>query len=69
VIFGSCVEVETDYLHNAYHLESTIGQPSPNHKCKFASQTQNYWSRDQQGYTEWQGKLAQAVEACRDRGS
>ena len=26
---------------------------------EFASQQQNYWSRDQQGHSEWQGRLAQ----------
>jgi conjugative relaxase-like TrwC/TraI family protein len=29
------------------------------HEREFASQKQNYWSRDQQGYSEWQGKLAE----------
>jgi hypothetical protein len=29
------------------------------HDRKFASQKQNYWSRDQQGHSEWQGTLAQ----------
>src|SRR5579871_3140986 len=29
------------------------------HEREFASQKQNYWSRDQQGHSEWQGKLAQ----------
>ena len=39
------------------------------HAREFASQQQNYWSRDQQGHSEWQGRLAQkwnlsgAVEA------
>ncbi len=28
------------------------------HKEEFASRQQNYWSRDQQGHSEWQGKLA-----------
>ncbi len=28
------------------------------HAKEFASQQQNYWSRDQQGHSEWQGKLA-----------
>src|SRR5215469_17521146 len=28
------------------------------HEREFASQQQNYWSRDQQGHSEWQGKLA-----------
>ncbi len=29
------------------------------HAREFASQQQNYWSRDQQGHSEWQGRLAQ----------
>jgi conjugative relaxase-like TrwC/TraI family protein len=29
------------------------------HEREFASQAQNYWSRDQQGHSEWQGKLAE----------
>src|SRR5580658_2487418 len=28
------------------------------HVREFASQEQNYWSRDQQGHSEWQGRLA-----------
>jgi len=28
------------------------------HAREFASKEQNYWSRDQQGYSQWQGKLA-----------
>ena len=28
------------------------------HAKEFASQQQNYWSRDQQGHSEWQGRLA-----------
>jgi conjugative relaxase-like TrwC/TraI family protein len=39
------------------------------HAREFAAQEQNYWSRDQQGHSEWQGRLAEqrkltgAVEA------
>src|SRR5215472_16875153 len=29
------------------------------HEREFTSQKQNYWSRDQQGHSEWQGKLAE----------
>jgi conjugative relaxase-like TrwC/TraI family protein len=29
------------------------------HDREFASEKQNYWSRDQQGHSEWQGKLAE----------
>ena len=30
------------------------------HEREFASSEQNYWSRDQQGHSEWQGKLAES---------
>src|SRR5450631_3019854 len=29
------------------------------HAREFAAEEQNYWSRDQQGHTEWQGRLAE----------
>jgi conjugative relaxase-like TrwC/TraI family protein len=29
------------------------------HQREFASEKQNYWSRDQRGHSEWQGKLAE----------
>ncbi len=29
------------------------------HACEFTSEKQNYWSQDQQGHSEWQGKLAE----------
>ncbi len=29
------------------------------HEREFASERQNYWSREQQGHSEWQGKLAE----------
>ncbi|MGO9402180.1 MAG: MobF family relaxase, partial [Terriglobales bacterium] len=29
------------------------------HAREFAAQAQNYWSRDQQGHSEWQGRLAE----------
>ena len=29
------------------------------HEREFASERQNYWSRDQHGHSEWQGKLAE----------
>src|SRR5260370_12387205 len=35
------------------------GQSRMYHAREFASQEQNYWSRDQQGHSEWQGRLAQ----------
>ena len=28
------------------------------HVKEFASQQQNYWTRNQQGHSEWQGRLA-----------
>jgi len=36
----------------------SAGQARTYHAREFASQEQNYWSRDQQGHSEWQGKLA-----------
>ena len=35
------------------------GQARTYHAREFAAQGQNYWSRDQQGHSEWQGKLAE----------
>ena len=32
------------------------------HEREFASEKQNYWSRDQQGHSEWQGRLAEQWE-------
>jgi conjugative relaxase-like TrwC/TraI family protein len=37
----------------------SAGQAQTYHAREFASQEQNYWSRDQQGHSEWQGRLAQ----------
>ncbi|MDR3798433.1 MAG: MobF family relaxase [Terracidiphilus sp.] len=36
----------------------SAGQARTYHAREFASQEQNYWSRDQQGHSEWQGRLA-----------
>ena len=36
----------------------SAGQARTSHAREFASEKQNYWSRDQQGHSEWQGKLA-----------
>jgi conjugative relaxase-like TrwC/TraI family protein len=36
----------------------SAGQARTYHAREFASSEQNYWSRDQQGHSEWQGKLA-----------
>ena len=35
------------------------GQARTYHAREFAAKEANYWSRDQQGHSEWQGKLAQ----------
>lgn len=35
----------------------SAGQVRTYHEREFASERQNYWSRDQQGYSEWQGQL------------
>ena len=37
----------------------SAGQARMYHAREFASEQQNYWSRDQQGHSEWQGRLAQ----------
>ena len=37
----------------------SAGQARTYHAREFAAQGQNYWSRDQQGHSEWQGRLAQ----------
>src|SRR6202048_3371598 len=37
----------------------SAGQARTYHAREFASEEQNYWSRGQQGHTEWQGKLAE----------
>ena len=34
------------------------GQARTYHAREFAAKEANYWSRDQQGHSEWQGKLA-----------
>jgi conjugative relaxase-like TrwC/TraI family protein len=36
----------------------SAGQARTYHAREFTSERQNYWSRDQQGYSEWQGGLA-----------
>ncbi len=36
----------------------SAGQVRTYHQREFASERQNYWSRDQQGHSEWQGQLA-----------
>jgi conjugative relaxase-like TrwC/TraI family protein len=36
----------------------SAGQARTYHAREFTSEKQNYWSRDQQGHSEWQGKLA-----------
>ena len=37
----------------------SAGQARTYHAREFTSERQNYWSRDQQGHSEWQGRLAQ----------
>ena len=37
----------------------SAGQARTYHSREFTSEKQNYWSRDQQAHSEWQGKLAQ----------
>jgi len=37
----------------------SAGQARTYHAREFASERQNYWSRDQQGFSEWQGRLAE----------
>ncbi len=42
------------------HLQSIIGRTARTyHAREFVSEKQNYWSRDAQVYSEWQGRLAQ----------
>src|SRR5665213_96165 len=36
----------------------SAGQVRTYHEREFASEQQNYWSRDQQGHSEWRGELA-----------
>jgi conjugative relaxase-like TrwC/TraI family protein len=36
----------------------SAGQVRSYHEREFASERQNYWSRDQQGHSEWHGQLA-----------
>jgi conjugative relaxase-like TrwC/TraI family protein len=36
----------------------SAGQARMYHSREFTSEKQNYWSRDQQAHSEWQGKLA-----------
>src|SRR5580692_10740153 len=37
----------------------SAGQARTYHSREFTSEEQNYWSRDQQAHSEWQGRLAQ----------
>src|SRR3984885_6224898 len=37
----------------------SASQAQTYHVREFASQEQNYWTRDQQGHSEWQGRLAE----------
>ena len=40
----------------------SASQAQTYHAREFAAQEQNYWSRDQQGHSEWQGRLAEQWE-------
>jgi hypothetical protein len=37
----------------------SASQAQTYHAQEFASQEQNYWSRDRRGHSEWQGRLAE----------
>lgn len=37
----------------------SAGQARVYHAREFAAEQANYWSRDQQGFSEWQGRLAE----------
>src|SRR5450631_286808 len=47
----------------------SASQAQTYHAREFASQEQNYWSRDQQGHSEWQGRLAEQWGLQGDVGS
>jgi conjugative relaxase-like TrwC/TraI family protein len=47
----------------------SASQAQTYHAREFASQEQNYWSRDQQGHSEWQGRLAEQWGLQRGVGS
>ena len=44
----------------------SASQAQTYHVREFVSQEQNYWSRDQQGHSEWQGRLAEqwGLQGC-----
>jgi hypothetical protein len=57
---------ETDeHMHKILGSMLTIskplsgGQARTHHAREFAAKEANYWSREQQAHSEWQGKLAQ----------
>jgi hypothetical protein len=41
----------------------SAGQAQTYHSREFASEQQNYWSRDRQAYSEWRGSLAAGWES------
>ena len=54
--FGCRVEIGLPVLSISKPLSA--GQARTYHAREFASSEQNYWSRDQQGHSEWQGRLS-----------
>jgi conjugative relaxase-like TrwC/TraI family protein len=52
--------IETTEAHTMLSISQPLsaGQARTYHAREFASSEQNYWSRDQQGHSEWQGRLA-----------
>ena len=54
--FGCRVEIGLPMLSISKPLSA--GQARTYHAREFASSEQNYWSRDQQGHSEWQGRLS-----------
>src|ERR1700678_2416974 len=47
----------------------SAGQARTYHAREFTSERQNYWSRDQQGHSEWQGSLAKEWGLHRNVGA
>ena len=47
----------------------SAGQARTYHAREFTSERQNYWSRDQQGHSEWQGSLAKEWGLCSNVGA
>src|ERR1700674_1096186 len=47
----------------------SAGQARTYHSREFTSEKQNYWSRDQQAHSEWQGRLAEEWDLQGEVGS